>query len=176
MVQQMIRSVILAENLPFGFFPDVSTSYGLTYMAQSGFADKVTFRVQGSLNQDVTIQVVASDSDTPRDLNQLLTVGAGVTLPDGSTATQTIGMTVNLEDNWWPWVGLILTTGATAPTAGQLLSALAILRPSTQEFLAESLRRQEEILTEIRGGGGIPGPGSQSLPPGFTYTEPFFGR
>lgn len=148
-------SIVIADNLPFGLFGSNSTDYGLSTMMHVLDADKVAFRVTGTFNQAVDIQVVAGDQNMPRDLDQLVSIDAAVSLPVGSTTTAIIGLTLNLNDNWWPWVGLMLTTGATAPTAGRV-TAVAVARflPGNDEIM-DRLDRfidiDRQILDELRG-------------------------
>jgi hypothetical protein len=147
-----IQQTVLADSVPFGIFGSTNTEYPLDAMADTGLADKVTFYVQSTLDQAVTVQVVASGENSPRNLQELNDVGASISVADGSSTPQKAALSVNLEDNWHPWYGLTVETGGSAPSSG-VFRARAVVRLITgHEAGAENpaLQQMAQFLAEMR--------------------------
>lgn len=123
-----IKEVVLGGQLPAAFFTATSTEFGLETLAESAFADQVLFLIDSTLDQPVTAQIIGHRRNDARDAAQQVAVGASVTIAAGNSTPQHDSIGLALSDgNWHRWVGINITTGATAPTTG-LLEVVAALR------------------------------------------------
>ena len=102
---------------PAALFSAVSTTYGLNAMVRSALADQVTIYAESSANQALTLQAVGHRRNASRDLDGLLNIAGGVTLP---ATTGNITVSVNMQDFWHQYMGATLATGGTAPTTGRV--------------------------------------------------------
>ena len=105
----------LARSLPFGLFAATTTEYALDATAPGDEAELVTIYLFSALNQTVTVQRVGQPSPQPtvEDANKF-DVGASVSVAQGEAHSLSIDRRLHPHSNY----GLTVTTGATAPTAG----------------------------------------------------------
>ena len=111
------------EDIPFPDLPiprDANTTYYLSKMVDTLKCMNVVFEITSTLNQAVTVQVVGHSGNSPDDAIGLVNIEAGQTLNAGSSAMTKLGLGIDLEVNWYPFLGLTIATGAAAPTAGRI--------------------------------------------------------
>ena len=165
-----IYPVILANNLPFGRFPSITTEYGLDAMVDTRECERVNIWLTSTLNQAVTVQLVGCDENLPLALTRQVDLGGTDTVADGSTTASRLLKTLELRASSPEYVGLTVLTGGTAPTAGRLIAVASQWVPETEELL----RMIGGLLTQMAswykaGGpghydGGPNGPGPDHYP------------
>ena len=82
-----INTFPLADNAVFGQFASAATRYTLDKVADARDADFVSIWVTSTLNQAVTLQVVANDRESPSTASAV-DIGEGLSVPSGATITQ----------------------------------------------------------------------------------------
>lgn len=158
-----IKAVKLLDNAPFGRFPGTTTLYPLDKLADARLAEFVSMWVTSTLNQPVTLQVIANDQDDPSSTISPANLGGAVNLASGGTTTQRAAFTVNLQDHHHQFYGLSVTTQATAPTAGRLDVVAYVWQRQVEGLL-------QEIAEAQRNAGGPGAGGPTPSPPGGSET------
>ena len=98
-----------------------ATTYGIAGMLDAPNADKVVLYIVSTLTQAVTIQTVGSYVDQPGNLANLIAIGSTFSQGAGSTAQSINSIEIILDQIWHPFLGITVTTGAAAITAGKLV-------------------------------------------------------
>lgn len=106
-----------AERLGTLLPRSASTTYYLERLADAGLAQKVLFILTSTLNQAVNVQLIGNESNSPTDEAGRLNIGATQSLP---ATNGKIGIGVDLTTDWYPWMGVVIQTTASAPTSGQV--------------------------------------------------------
>lgn len=125
MLQSAVNGIALhfrADNLspievrgtPAAFF---------AHLPDTRLARRITFVIKSTLDVNITVQAVGAEQDLPDQDAEHLEMGSSISV----TTTAKIGaLTINLDDEWLPFVGLRITP-AGAASSGQV-SAVAYLQ------------------------------------------------
>ena len=103
-------------------------SQAFQHMVDCSFADRLVFFVQSTASEDVRVQVIGADQDMGPALQAAVLVGDPELLPAGATGQQMISLTVDLQKDWHPWMGVMLTTLPYYPQDGGVIGAWAVYR------------------------------------------------
>lgn len=122
----------------------LKTGGGFTLASRTHFCERLVdarqavnlvLYVWGSNNQDVTVQVVGYTGPDPQNPGRV-NLGASVTLlaATGSVPSNVESFGIDLRGTrWYPYLGVVLTTGSTPPTAGTIsVRAIGLRRPAVR--------------------------------------------
>lgn len=136
------KEFILARSRPFGAFPDISTTYALEELAEGDNADRLTIYISSSLNQDVVIQPVGQVSGQPSAATtETFDIAGSITVASGVPRSVTIRSDVYAHS----FYGATLTTGGTAPTAGDITVVARVWERHEAIFPAEALTLLQQL-------------------------------
>lgn len=77
--------------------------------------ENVLVIVRSTCNQALSIQTIGDLDERATSISAL-----NIESSQSCAATSSIGLGVDLSTNWYPFMGCAITTGSTAPTAGQV--------------------------------------------------------
>jgi len=97
-------------------FTDSATEY-LETLLDARLVTRVLIIVNGSQNQAVTIQAVGHTINSANDANGLQNIGDSITL---AASGDRVSFGIYLPTDWFPWLGVTITAGSTAPTSGEV--------------------------------------------------------
>lgn len=104
----------LVERMqPYG----TSTTYWLDTLLNAWLAAKVLLIVTSTCNQALTVQVVGHETNAPGDSVGLMNIGGTYSLPAGGR----LGFGIDLETDWYPYLGVTIASGGTPPTTGSVV-------------------------------------------------------
>jgi len=94
---------------------EASTAFYPQEMADISQADNVLIIVQSSLDQDVTAQAIGALSKQADSINTF-NIESSQALSAGSL----IGIGIDMNSLWYPFIGVSITTSASAPASGHV--------------------------------------------------------
>ena len=92
-------------------------------MFDATLAERLTIEIVSSLDQPADVQIIGSTDNTPEETTRHYPLGNPLTLPANGRA----GATINLNDAWFPFIGVTITP-ISSPTTGQVATTASAQR------------------------------------------------
>ena len=106
----------LAKNMqPYA----ASTAYYCEKLVDARLAVRILLVLLSTCNAALTVQVVGHDFNSPRDVNGLVNIGSGQSL----AANSKLGLGIDLSTDWYPFLGVTVTSSGVPPTSGSVVVA-----------------------------------------------------